>query len=133
MMLREQLSKRRFLCKIGAFSIDPGDRSMLESIEYGNNILKDPNNLLLIFPQGEIRSMHQHKVKFEEGWIKILKEIEQKIQIIFMVNLIDYFSNKKPGLTIYFKEISERQKITNIFLESNFNEFLQECIDKQHE
>ena len=133
MMLREQLIKRKFLSKIGAFSIDPGKRNMINSIQYGNNILKNPKNLLLLFPQGEIRSMHQHQLMFEEGWIKILNKIDQDVQIIFMVNLIDYFSNRKPILSIYFKKISEERNITIDFLQSSYNEFLKECIDSQSE
>jgi hypothetical protein len=59
--------------------------------------------MVLIFPQGEIYSMHVDYIKFEKGVEKIIDKISYDTQVLFVVNLIDYFSNKKPNLYMYFK------------------------------
>jgi len=101
MMLEEQLEKRMFLNKTGAFSIKKGARSAIESINYSAEILKNPENLLVLFPQGKIHSMNDHHPVFEKGWYKIFRNLNAPIQVIFVICLVDYFSSRKPYLDIY--------------------------------
>ena len=58
MMLEEQLKSHMFLNKTGGYSIKKGSRSIIETIDYTAQLLSDRKNLVLIFPQGEISSMH---------------------------------------------------------------------------
>ena len=83
--------------------------------------------MVLLFPQGKIESVYTESIRFEAGIERILGKVKNEIQIVFMVNLIDYFSDRKPGLYIY---ISEFQK-TNFELKTIqevYNVFYTRCI-----
>jgi 1-acyl-sn-glycerol-3-phosphate acyltransferase len=101
MMLEEQLRRRMFLNKTGAYSIRKGHRSMLESLQYTVEILSDDRNMAILFPQGRIHSMTDLPVKFEPGWHRIFTLLHQPIQVIFFITLFDFFSHRRPELDIY--------------------------------
>ena len=103
MMDEEQLAKRKFLCRLGAFSIKKNNRSAIESLNYAASVLNDPGKLLVVFPQGQFQSLHQHPVNFQKGWFRIIQKSQPNIQIVFMVALTDYFSSPRPGLDIYLE------------------------------
>lgn len=108
MMLEEQLRKNRFLNYTGGFSIKKKARSIIESLDYTAGLLDDNRNYVLIFPQGEIRSIYNDQIRFDKGLEFILKKLTGKIHFIFLVSLIDYFSEQKPSLYMYFTEYSEK-------------------------
>ena len=130
MMLEEQLRKFWFFNYIGGYSINPKSKSMLESLRYTNELLGDKNNIVLVFPQGEIQSMHNHKFHFEKGIHSILKNVENQIQTVFIANFVDYFSKPKPTLNIYIKEFSYKN-LGNEEIQNYYNLFYNECIEKQ--
>jgi 1-acyl-sn-glycerol-3-phosphate acyltransferase len=129
MMLEEELKKRMFFTKTGGFSIKRGSRSVIETIEYTAELLSDKRNMVLLFPQGEIMSMHAASMRFEKGVEYIIKKTDGKIHLIFLVNLIDYFSSQKPGLYMYFREYTGVDFSTEK-LEKEFNLFYTECISE---
>jgi hypothetical protein len=104
MMLEEQLSRFSFFINTGGYSVRKGARSVLESIDYTVELLSDKRNMVLLFPQGKITSIYNQSITFERGVERILKGVNRKVQIIFMANLVDYFSKEKPSLFIYLKE-----------------------------
>lgn len=56
LMEEENLSRYRFLARLGAFSIRRGDAlSALESLRYACRLLERPGRAVLIFPEGELR------------------------------------------------------------------------------
>ncbi len=103
MMLEEELHKRPFLRKLGAFSIRKGSRGALESLHYASEILTRPQNLLLLFPQGRFESTHRYPVNFEKGWFRILEKAPANTRVVFMASLCDYFEYRKPALNVYLK------------------------------
>lgn len=103
MMDEEQLAKRMFLRRLGAFSIKKNSRSAIESLNYAISVLEDSRNLLVLFPQGQFQSLHQHPLTFEKGWFRIIHKSQPNIQIVFMAALTDYFSSPRPGLDIYLE------------------------------
>jgi len=129
-MLEEQLKSRKFLSKAGAFSIKKNQPSSIKTLRYAKKILKNPDNLLLMYPQGKIRSQTDHPVKFEDGGEFLLHD--GKIILKMVVVLIDYFSHKKPCLSIYIKELNS-DDLKNQRLEDHFNLFFSECIKKQNQ
>ena len=131
MMLEEQLKKHRILSKAGAFSISKKKKSILESIDYCISILDDPENILLFYPQGEIQSSYHFPVKFEKGLLKILNGTNKKLQLIFLVVLTDYFSNKRPVLNLNMIEFSGPCNHSDI--EKAYNDFMLDCIKNQKE
>ncbi len=130
MMLEEQLAARMFLNKTGAYSIRKGHRSALESIQYTAEILSDPGNLVILFPQGEIHSIYDRPAHFESGWFHLFRYLNNPIQIIFYITLFDYFSNRKPELHFYLYDCAYDGK-SNQELNDEFNRCLQESIEFQ--
>ena len=130
MMLEEQLEKRMFLNKTGAYSIKKGDRSAIESLKYTSQLLLDPKNLVILFPQGKIHSMHDIPVTFEKGWFRIFKDISNPVQVIIFITLIDYFSSRKPYLHIYLYDYDYVGKSPDE-MNSDFNAYISESIEQQ--
>lgn len=132
MMLEDQLRKRMFLSRAGAFSIAKGKRSMVETFSYAVDILKNKKNLLVIYPQGKFQSVHDRPIIFENGYFAILKKVMGSgFQLVFYVALTDYFSERKPMLTIHVKEQLLTSAISSADLESMYNEFYQEASGQQ--
>lgn len=132
MMLEEQLRENMILNKCGCFSVKKNSRSIIETLNYCIDIVKERSNMLLIFPQGEIQSMHTEQIEFESGLRYLLKHIENDVNIIFNVNLVDYFSEKRPKLNIYFKVSLSTQFVDMQILEKEYNKFYTECRNKQN-
>ncbi|MCF8372811.1 MAG: lysophospholipid acyltransferase family protein [Bacteroidales bacterium] len=131
MMLKEQLSQRMFLSKAGCFSIEPGRRDIVESLNYSRDILSNPENLLVMYPQGKIESMHTKQFHFSKGIERIIPE-NSNIQIIMYVALVDYFSSSKPSLTIYLNEFVGGE-MNSQELENSFNHYYNWAVQNQKE
>lgn len=129
MMLEDQLRMRRFLSKFGAFSIDPNTRSVVESLNYSVDLLSNPNNLLVMYPQGKLHSMHQSDIVFERGIEKILSRCVE-VNLMFYAAFVDYFSNRKPTLTIYIEQV-EFDRYNSSDLNSMYCDFYINCRKKQ--
>lgn len=130
MMLESQLRKFRFFNYTGGFSINKNSRTIIETIDYTAELLCNPKNMVIIFPQGEITSIHKQKIQFEQGIERIIKKLENKISILQIVNLIDYFSNPKPTLYQYFKEYNFENFDFSDF-EKSYQTFYTQCIENQ--
>lgn len=128
MMLEQELSQRMFFSRVGAFSVNLGSRSIIESLNYSIEILESPSNLLLMFPQGKLESQHVNVVKFHKGIERIAGSVHNT-RIIFAVCLTDYFSNRKPTLTISLKEYNGTRELE--IMQQEFNNHLQHCIVQQ--
>ena len=131
MMLEEELSRRMFLNKAGAYSIRKGNRSVIESLRYTADLLSRKENLVVLYPQGEFESMYRKPVRFENGISSLASMVHNKVQLVFYVALVDYFSHRKPVLSIYLLEVSQELALALGSLESAYNEFLSECILQQ--
>lgn len=131
MMLEEQLQQNMILNKGGAFSIHKNSRRIIDSLNYSLEILGDHKNLLLLFPQGKIESMHTGRYRFEKGLSYLLKHLRNDIQIIFNVNLVDYFSEKTPSLNVYYKNYAPNRQLGLDQIEEDFNRYADECKQQQ--
>ena len=133
MMLEEQLKKHWYFNYTGGFSVNKSAKSIVETIRYSAELLSHPQNVVLMFPQGKIGSMHKREILFEKGVQKIIERTDRsKVQIVFQVNSIDYFINKKPILYHYIIEYKE-SKIDYLSLERSYNAFFNESIKHQTE
>ena len=132
MMLEKELRKSMVLTKAGAFSINKGSRSSIESLQYAVDIIKNPENMFLFFPQGEIKSVYTYNFEFEKGALSyIFKKAKNDFEFVFNVNLIDYSSFRRPELSIYYKTYSFDKNATVDDVERDFNTYAQSCIEKQ--
>ncbi len=130
MMLEEQLEHRLFLNKAGAFSIKRGSRTVVETLSYTSGLLHDADNMVVMYPQGVITSIHRRPVRFEKGTERVIAGASDKLMILFYVALPDWYSEKKPGLYVRVIEYAARERaITD--LEEAYNMFLDECIANQ--
>lgn len=100
MSLKKQMQKNKWLRYCGSFSIDPGKRSIRESFEYAAEILREPGNLLLFYPQGQLESNHIRRIQFEDGLNEIMALTHGKCQLIWSSNIFEYFESSKPS--VYF-------------------------------
>jgi len=130
MMLEEQLSSRMFLNKSGAFSIKPGSRDVIESLEYSAQILTDPGNMLLMYPTGHIQSSYISSFHFMKGLDRITGN--NRAEIRFYACMIDYFSQRRPSAWIYF-HVEGNMETNTEKLERSYNEFYRNCIARQNE
>ena len=128
MMLEEQLKKHWYFRYTGGYSVQKKSRSIIESLDYTSRLLNNPDNMVLIFPQGSIKSMHEQKIVFEKGIQRIVEKVAKEVQIIFVANMIDYFSNPKPGLYIHIKSYSGNVYDKNT-LESEYNLFYRSVVN----
>ena len=115
MMLEEQLQKHKLLRGAGAYSINRSNgKDIVESLSYSAQILESPHNLLLMFPQGRIESMHREILSFQSGVARILKQVDAPVQILFCINLIDYQSQRKPIVQTFLKKHTDSFELTAI-------------------
>jgi hypothetical protein len=120
------------LNKIGAFSINIGSRSAIESINFLKTLLRDKKNMVLYYPQGVFQSVYDQSIHFESGISKILKGFtSDDIQVLFYAAMLDYFAEKKPMLTFTIGEYKLENGISLSELESAYNQFYKGCIKNQ--
>lgn len=127
MMLEEQLKKFSFFNQTGGYSIRKKSREAVESINYTAELLRDQRNMVLLFPQGKIESLYKTTFQFESGIGRIVEKTSCEIHILFIANLIDYFSNRKPGLYIYVSEYKS-DKFDTTSIQDAYNLFYKQCI-----
>jgi len=103
MILHETAQKTGMLRYGGAFSVDKNSRDMVQSLDYAAELLNNPGNLVLMFPQGRLFSNFVSEVKFEKGVMKLIEKAQGKFQLIFAATFVQYFKHKKPSVTVYLK------------------------------
>ncbi|TCO09853.1 lysophospholipid acyltransferase family protein [Natronoflexus pectinivorans] len=131
MMLEKQLKERKFLSRFGAFSIEPGSRSVLESLNYAAEKLREQGNLVVMYPQGKIASFSAGVLPFQPGIEYVLKKSGIN-HVLFYVALVDYFSNRNPVLNLYLGR-AECNEPTADSIEEQFRRFYFQAVEKQSE
>lgn len=104
MMLEEELKKRPFMSQGGAFSINPGHRSIVETIRYTASLLENPGNMVLMYPQGKIHSVYDTGFLFQPGLEKIHQLCKREFQTVFFAAMVDYGSFALPTLRMRLEE-----------------------------
>lgn len=131
MVLEETVVKVKFFKYIGAFSIQKNAKSLIASLDYAGKLLDNPDNLVLIFPQGELYSSHISSINFEKGLSKIIASSKKQFQYLFAAILIDYFDQRKPSATV-FLENWEAQEYTSLqVIKSAFNRHYEHSLKQQ--
>lgn len=114
MILEETARKERFLKYVGAFSVKKDSKSIVQSLDYAAELLDDPTNLVLMFPQGKLYANFVTNIHFEKGIMRIIEKAAGNFQLIFASTFIQYFKHKKPTATVYLKSESENYADKNI-------------------
>jgi len=127
MILEETIKKEPGLKYGGAFSVSKKSRDLLTSINYAAGLLDDPDNLVLIYPQGKLYSNFVSHVKFEKGISKIIKQAKGNFQLVFAAAFIQYVKDPKPSVTVYLKnEFVDYAAKNTIDLQSAYQQFYHE-------
>lgn len=120
LMLEEQLKRYWFFQKVGAFSINPQNpKSIKTTFDYIIEVVGDPKNVLLFYPQGEIEDYVKRPLKVKEGLKTILNMTQTKVNILPVAFKIKYGNTKKPDLLVRFGDI-----ITSSKAKEDFNLFI---------
>ncbi|MXV14751.1 lysophospholipid acyltransferase family protein [Hufsiella ginkgonis] len=104
MVTEENHRKVWFFKYLGAFSVKKRSRDLLTSLEFAARLLDDPENLVLIFPQGKLHSGHAHHIRFEKGLLQLVSRSAANFQYLFASLFVDYFQHRKPSVTCYLEQ-----------------------------
>ena len=104
-VLKETMKKVKFFKYLGAFSVNKNSRTVMQSLAYAAQLLNDPPNLVVIFPQGKLYSNFITRVNFEKGVMKVLKQADNKFQLITAVTFVENLGYKKPSANVYLQTI----------------------------
>ena len=134
MMLEEELAKRPFFSKVGAYSIRKKSKSVLESLAYTRELLQNPKNIVTVFPQGLIHSIYAQEVNFEPGISHLISNLPNDVCLLQAAVFPDYFASRKPTLHIYFREKMLYAGNADIKkVEEEYNDFYKSCLQIQSE
>jgi hypothetical protein len=112
-MILEETGRKFFFMKyLGAYTVQKGSRDILASLDYTASLLAEPDNLVLIFPQGTLYSNFTDEIKFQNGLSRVLNLAAGQFQTVFAVSFIEYLQNKKPTANINLEVVAD--SFTNI-------------------
>jgi 1-acyl-sn-glycerol-3-phosphate acyltransferase len=113
MVLEETMHEVKFFKYLGAFSVAKNSRQVVESLQYATELLSDPDNMVVIFPQGKLYSNFLDSVTFEKGLFKITEMATVDFQYLFAAAFTENFDQKKPSVNIGFKLIQHNEVSAN--------------------
>ena len=131
MMQEDHLKKRMLLNLFGGFSINRSSREMIKSLQYAAGLLNDPENLVVVFPQGELISNHTTEIKVEKGIERLIKNIKGPCQIVYNCALIDYFESLKPSVYFHLFDCGLAGEVSFEELVEKINTFHQQALKAQ--
>lgn len=117
----------------GAFAPNDKGKDVVKTFQYAGTLLSDPKNLVLIFPQGKMKSSHIANINFEKSVLQVINASKKKFQIVFSVILTDYFKGQKPEATAYLNSWQAEEYISLQLLKSEYNKHYDNSILKQSE
>lgn len=123
MVQEDQLRKHWYFRYKGAFSIRKKSRDIIESINYAAEQLNDPKNMVMIFPQGGLQSMHTDDIKIENGVYKLIDSVHGPCQIIYCAAVVDFLESFKPSVTFHLLDCGNASDIQPTQLEQMINDF----------
>lgn len=103
MVLEDTMNQVGFFKYLGAFSVNKKPKQVIESLNYAAGLLNDPQNMVVIFPQGKLYSNFTDSVTFEKGLFKITGMATPGFQYLFCAAFTENFDHKKPLVNIGFK------------------------------
>lgn len=131
MVTEENYRKVSFLKYLGAFPIKKNSRSTIETLEYAGSLLNDPQNLVLIFPQGKLYSNHVDEIRFEKGLLNLINSSEKKFQYVFSATFVDYFEKRKPAITCYLSSWEDQEFTSLQLIKSAYNKHYEKSRQQQ--
>lgn len=131
MMLEEQLARHPILARCGCFSVRKNSRGILESLDYCREVMRSPENMLLLFPQGELQSIHVDAPELQSGIHYLRHRIANDYRILLNVNLPDYGAHRRPSLNCYLRMLGGGAASGSDALRAEWNRFYAACKNRQ--
>ncbi|RFZ81608.1 glycerol acyltransferase [Mucilaginibacter terrenus] len=131
MMQEDHLQKRMLFNLFGGFSINRSSREMIKSLQYAAGLLNNTENLVVVFPQGELISNHTTGIKVEKGIERLIKNIKGPCQIVYNCALIDYFESLKPSVYFHLFDCGVAGEVSFDELTEKINSFHREALAAQ--
>lgn len=100
MILEETGKKNSFMKYLGAYTVQKGTRDIITSLDYTASLLAEPDNLVLIFPQGTLYSNFTDQIQFQNGLSRVIKLAGGQFQTVFAVSFIEYLQRKKATVNV---------------------------------
>ncbi|MGN6180736.1 MAG: lysophospholipid acyltransferase family protein [Mucilaginibacter sp.] len=130
MSVKKQMEKNKILRYMGSFSVEPGKRSITESFDYISEVLSQPGNLLLFYPQGNLESAFIRHIKFDEGLYEIVTRITGNCQLVWSSNLVEFYESFKPSIYSQMLDCGTNHDFDFDALKQKVNTFHLESIKK---
>lgn len=125
MVQESQLEKHWYFKYKGAFSVKKKSREVFESIQYTQELLQDPKNLVLVFPQGKLQSMHATTIDIEKGVYKLIEGAGKNCRVLYNAVVLDYFEGFKPMVTFHLLDLGTANEVDLEQLSVRVSEFQQ--------
>lgn len=106
--------KLHYLQYGGAFSINQKSRDIVQSLEYAAKLLEEPNNLVLMFPQGKLFSNFVEDIRFEKGVLRVMQKAAGKFQLVFAATFIQFYKYRKQSINVFLKSEAADYAVKNI-------------------
>ena len=123
MVQENQLERHRYFRYKGAFSVKKQSRELFESLSYAQALLRESGNLVLVFPQGRLQSMHATKIHIERGVHKLIEGCDNTCRILYNAVVLDYFEGFKPIVTCHLLDLGTADHIDINTLEEKITDF----------
>lgn len=111
MVIEETVKKVSFFKYMGAFSVQKNSRDVVESLNYAAELLNDPQNLVLIFPQGKLYSNFADEIRFEKGLARIIDKVTAPYQVIMAATFTENLQHKKPSANVYLANLLDKPQL----------------------
>jgi 1-acyl-sn-glycerol-3-phosphate acyltransferase len=118
---QEEYAKHWYLKYLGSFAAEASKKDVVETLLYAGRLLDDPNNLVLIFPQGTSVTSYATSINFEKGVMQVINSSKKKFQIVFSASLADYFGGRKPSVNTYLESWEAEEYVSLQLLKSEYN------------
>ncbi|RYG08956.1 MAG: glycerol acyltransferase [Chitinophagaceae bacterium] len=123
--------QNNYLKYFGAFAPEGKGKDLLNTLHYAGHLLDDPKNMVVLFPQGKMRSSHIANINFEKGVLQLINASKKKFQLVFSVILTDYQHYRKPRAEAYLTRWEAEEYVSLQLLKSEYNKHYDISILKQ--
>lgn len=130
MSVKKQMEKHWWLKYSGSFSVEPGKRSIDESLDFAAEVLNQPGNVLLYYPQGNLESLYVRSIEFKDGIYEIATRTRGNCQLVWCSVLTEYFESTKPSAYLNLLDCGLSSSFNFENLKDKVNRFHRQAIKK---
>jgi 1-acyl-sn-glycerol-3-phosphate acyltransferase len=100
----DQLERYKFFRKLGFFGVEQKTpRGAVQFLRTAENILREPNSLLVVTPQGRFADVRERPVRFEAGLGHLATRVERAIFLPMATEFI-FWEERLPEILVRFGE-----------------------------